>query len=103
MFTRIVTLLEAVLTKANDIHRDVKEGTKHTMSAINDLNAQITTLGTSISSEIGASTAAISAALANNDTAAIEAAVANLKGLQTTVDAFTASLAPAVPPVVPAA
>lgn len=104
MFTQIVRLLEAVilradtvLTKTNDIHceiRDLKDGNKRIMAAIDDLNAQVSALGTSISAEIAAATTAITTALQNNDTAGVEAAVANLKGLQTTVEAFTASLAP---------
>lgn len=67
------------------------------MAAIDDLNAEITAFTTSVSGEIAASTAAITAALANNDSAAIETAVGNLKTLQATVDAYTASLAPAPP------
>lgn len=67
------------------------------MAAIDDLNAEVVAIGTSVSNAIAAETAAITAAAANNDTAAIEAAVANLKTVQTTLDTFTASIAPAPP------
>lgn len=71
------------------------------MAAIDDLNAEIVAIGTSVSNAIAVETAAITAAAANNDTAAIEASVANLKTVQTTLDAFTASITPA--PVAPPA
>lgn len=102
MLSKIVGLLEQVLAKTKEIHFEVKEGNKKIMSGISDLNAEIASFTTSVSAEISASTAAITAALANNDTDAIEAAVANLKTLQGTVDAYTASITPA-PPVTPAA
>lgn len=49
------------------------------MTALDDLNAAVATLTTSINSEI----AALTAAQANNDDAGVEAAVANLNALNT--------------------
>ena len=73
------------------------------MAAIDDLNAEIVAIGTSVSNAIAAETAAITAASANNDSAAIETAVGNLKTVQATLDAFTASITPPAPPASPAA
>ena len=59
----------------NEIHRKLDK----IMTALDDLNAAVATLTTSISAEI----AALTAAQAGNDSAAIEAAVANLNALNT--------------------
>lgn len=72
----------------------IKNTGDKTLAAIDDLNAEIVALGTSISNEITAATNAITAAAANGDSAAIETAVTNLKAAQAKIDAFTASLTP---------
>lgn len=97
-------LVKTILGKLDRIEVrliEIERGNKKTMAAIEDLNAELASFTTSVSNEIAASTAAITAALANNDSAAIETAVSSLKALQTTVDTYTASITPA-PPVVPA-
>lgn len=78
---------------------EIKTGQQKIMAAIDDLNVEIVAMGTSVSNAITAETAAITAALANNDSAAIETAVGNLKTVQGTLDAFTASITP--PPAAP--
>lgn len=68
------------------------------MAAIDDLNAKVTSLMTSVSAELAAVTAALAAAqgTGGND-AAIETAVGQLNTLQESIDAETAKLAPAPP------
>lgn len=63
------------------------------MTALDDLNAAVATLTTSISAEI----AALTAAQAGNDSAGVETAVANLNALNAQLQA---SITPPAPPVV---
>lgn len=70
--------------------------------AIEDLKSEVVSMGESVSKAIAAETAALEAAIAKNDDAAISTAVANFKTIQGTLDAFTASITPPpaeVPPV----
>lgn len=60
------------------------------MSSLDDLNSAVSALSTSVDAEI----AALNAALANNDSVAIEAAVANLNALNAKLQASV------TPPVV---
>lgn len=63
----------------NEINRKLN----HIMTALDDLNAAVATLTTSISAEI----AALTAAQAGNDSVGVEAAVANLNALNTQLQA----------------
>jgi outer membrane murein-binding lipoprotein Lpp len=76
----VLELLKEIIHKEN-----------HIMSAIDDLNAAVTQLSTSISNEI----TALQAALANNNDAAIETAVTNINALNTQL---VASVTPPAPP-----
>ena len=64
------------------------------MTALDDLNAAVATLTTSISAEI----AALSAAQAGNDSVGVEAAVANLNALNSQLQ-NSLNPAPATPTV----
>ena len=71
------------------------------MSTLTDLQGAVTALGTSISNEIAAATAAIQASQAANNgsvsAADAEAIVASLTALKATVDQETTTLTPAAP------
>lgn len=69
---------------------EINEKVNYLMTALDDLNAAVATLTTSISAEI----AALTAAQAGNDDAGVEAAVANLNALNTKIQA---TLTPATP------
>lgn len=73
------------------------KGQKKIMAKLDELNAEVAAMTTSISAAISAETAAITAALANDDSAGVAAAVANLKTAQATLDTFTASITPPAP------
>lgn len=79
------------------------------MSALDDLNTEESALATSVASiqtTVTATVAAIqalTAAVGNNDDAGVEAAVANLKGLGTALDAANTALSAALPPPAPVA
>jgi hypothetical protein len=81
---------------------EILKGQQNIMSALSDLQTAVTNLGTSISSEIAAVTAAIQASQNANSGAVsatdAEAVVASLQNLQKTVDAETAALTPAPAP-----
>jgi hypothetical protein len=80
-----------------DIHKLLKIieiRTSFIMTALDDLNAAVATLTTSISAEI----AALSAAQAGNDSVGVEAAVANLNALNSQLQ-NSLNPAPATPTV----
>jgi len=68
------------------------EELKKLMAAIDDLNAEVTAIGTSVTNAITAANKAIAAGA--NDSAVLETAVTNLKASQATLDAFTTSITP---------
>lgn len=77
----------------NEHFHEINRKLDHIMTALDDLNAAVASLTTSINAEI----AALTAAQASNDTAGIETAVANLNALNAQLQASVTPVTPVTP------